>query len=63
MTDLHDTAEELRRIEAMVAQEFAKIPKPAGPDKPSELVENVAISLGVLTLLALLGQVVVYAMA
>ena len=63
MCDLNEAAEELRRIEAAVAKQFAAIPTPAGPDKPSERVENVAISLGVLTLLALLGQVVVYAMA
>lgn len=28
MTDLHDAAEELRRIEAMVAREFAKVDVP-----------------------------------
>lgn len=63
MCDLHTAAEELRRIEAMVEREFAKIAPPIGPDKPSERVENVALGVGVVTLIALLGQVVVYAMA
>jgi hypothetical protein len=63
MCDLHTAAEELRRIEAAVAEQFAAIPKPEAPDKPSERVETAAIAVGVLTLFALLGQAVVYAMA
>jgi hypothetical protein len=45
MCDLHTAAEELRRIEAAVAEQFAAIPKPEAPDKPSERVENVATAL------------------
>jgi hypothetical protein len=51
MCDLHTAAEELRRIEAAVAEQFAAIPKPEAPDKPSERVENLALVVGVLALL------------
>lgn len=52
VTDLTEAAEELRRLEAAVAEQFAAIPKPEAPDKPSERVENAAIAVGILALLA-----------
>jgi hypothetical protein len=52
MCDLHSAAEELRRIEAAVAEQFAAIPRPEAPDKPSERVENLALVVGVIALLA-----------
>jgi hypothetical protein len=45
MCDLHSAAEELRRIEAAVAEQFAAIPKLEAPDRPSERVENAATAL------------------
>jgi hypothetical protein len=59
MCDLHTAAEELRRIEAKVMREFAKIAPPIARDarpesdpKPSPTVENVAIAVGVIAVLA-----------
>lgn len=68
MCDLREAAENIARMEATGIPTAPAIRSAADelrpiPDKPSERVENAAIAVGVLTLFALLGQAVVYALA